>query len=445
MIPDLAKKYAAPVPRYTSYPTAPHFSAAIGPDRYAGWLGALDPRSPLSLYLHIPFCNALCWYCGCTTKVANRYDAIAHYVSAILTEIETVSQQFPARMEVSHIHFGGGSPSILSPQDIRRVGQKLDALFDIRPNVEFGIEIDPRFIDDERVEAFADIGVNRLSCGVQDFNDDVQAAINRHQSFEQTESAIRAFRDAGVTSVNIDLVYGLPKQTRDSVDATIGKVISLAPDRIALFGYAHLPQRIRHQRLINDEDLPKAKERFAQSNRAASRLTEAGYVRIGLDHFAKPHDSLVAHHEKRNFQGYSSDDADTLIGFGASAIGQLPQGYTQNIVSTMDYTRTVLDGDLATARGLALSDEDRARAYMINSLMCQLRLDRADFLSRHKTLAQSLIDEADGLAEADPDGLFVATDTGYEVTERGRPFLRSICSCFDAYLGESQATHAAGV
>jgi len=445
MIPDLAKKYAAPVPRYTSYPTAPHFSPQVGAERYRDWLGELDPEAPVSLYLHVPFCNSLCWYCGCTTKVVNRYDAIQHYVLALLAEIRSVRQALPGRIGVSHIHFGGGSPSILSTDDIRRIGRELHTHFEIHPDVEFGIEIDPRYIDSERVQAFADIGVNRLSCGVQDFNDDVQAAINRHQSFEQTHTAISTFRDAGIRSVNIDLVYGLPKQTRASVDKTIQKVIELSPDRIALFGYAHLPQRLRNQRLINDADLPGTQERFAQSNRAASRLTEAGYVRIGLDHFAKPHDRLAEHHEKRNFQGYSSDNADTLIGLGASAIGQLPQGYVQNIVATADYNRLVLDGGLATARGLALTEEDRARAYIINALMCQLRLDRSEFKARFDALAEPLISEAEDLAQADQDGLFVATSTDFQVTERGRPFLRAICSCFDAYLGGTTATHSVGV
>lgn len=446
MNPEILHRYAAPVPRYTSYPTAPHFTNAVDAATYGQWLRALPSGSSLSLYVHIPFCNQLCWYCGCTTKATRQYHPVADYMTALLEEISTVADLMPRDCRTIHMHWGGGSPSILLPDDIRRLAHAINSRFQRDPAAEFAVEVDPRFFDAERVAAFAEAGVNRVSVGVQDFDPAVQKAINRTQTVEMTRSVVEMFRSAGVRSVNIDLVYGLPYQTRQSVDRTLDEVLALAPDRIALFGYAHLPSRLKHQRLIPNESLPDIRDRFAQANRAANRLVAAGYVRIGLDHFARPEDALARGPVHRNFQGYTTDAADALIGFGASAIGKLPQGYVQNSPITPDYQRRVLAGDLATVRGRALTDEDRARSLVIERLMCDLRFPAAELKAQFPGEAQSLIEEAEALLESDMDGLVAphAADV-FHITEKGRLFLRSICACFDAYLGEGEVKHSVGV
>jgi len=446
MNPEILQRYAAPVPRYTSYPTAPHFTNAVDAATYGQWLRALPSGSALSLYVHIPFCNQLCWYCGCTTKATRQYHPVADYMTALLEEISTVADLMPRDYRTVHMHWGGGSPSILSPDDIRRLADAIHSRFQRDPAAEFAVEVDPRFFDAERIAAFSDAGVNRVSVGVQDFDPAVQKAINRTQTVEMTRSVVEMFRAAGVRSVNIDLVYGLPYQTRQSIDRTLDEVLALAPDRIALFGYAHLPSRLKHQRLIPDEALPNITERFAQANRAANRLVAAGYVRIGLDHFARPEDALARGPVHRNFQGYTTDAADALIGFGASAIGKLPQGYVQNTPVTPDYERRVLAGDLATVRGRALTDEDRARGLIIERLMCDLRFPAAELKAQFPEQAGSLIEEAEALLESDTDGLVVPhSEDVFRVTEKGRAFLRSICACFDAYLGQGEVRHSVGV
>lgn len=446
MNPAILHRYAAPVPRYTSYPTAPHFTSEVGAEAYGTWLRQLPPGSSLSLYAHIPFCNQLCWYCGCTTKATRQYRPVADYLTALLEEVATVSGLLPPDCHPVHMHWGGGSPSILAPDDIQRLAAAICRAFNFGPDAEFAVEVDPRHIDSERVAAFAEAGVNRVSVGVQDFNPAVQRAINREQSVEMTRSVVERFRAAGVPSVNVDLVYGLPHQTRDSVERTIEEVLALAPDRIALFGYAHLPSRLQHQRLIDDDALPDVTERFAQANRAASRLVAAGYQRIGLDHFARPEDPLARGPLHRNFQGYTTDAADALLGLGASSIGKLPQGYVQNSAVTADYQRRALAGDLATVKGRALTDEDRARSFVIERLMCDLRFPAAGLQEQFPAHAGLLIEEANAVLESDEDGLVEPDGSeGFRITEKGRPFLRTICACFDAYLAQGQAKHSVGV
>jgi oxygen-independent coproporphyrinogen-3 oxidase len=285
MTPSLAEKYGGPVPRYTSYPTAPHFSPRVSELHAVSWLAALEGGTRLSLYVHIPFCHSLCWYCGCNTKATRRYPPVAHYLHFLLTEIANVAALIPEH-EVVHIHWGGGSPNILSPADIGVLARELGTRFKISEAADFAVEIDPRHIDDAQVDAFMEAGVRRVSIGVQDFDTAVQAAIGREQSFEVTRWAVDAFRGRGVGSINIDLMYGLPHQTQESVDRTLEQVLELEPDRIATFGYAHLPDRMTHQRLVPGEALPTAVERHAQANRIARHLTAMGYVRVGLDHFA---------------------------------------------------------------------------------------------------------------------------------------------------------------
>ncbi|MEQ1576974.1 MAG: oxygen-independent coproporphyrinogen III oxidase [Hyphomicrobium sp.] len=445
MNPEIVERYSAPVPRYTSYPTSPHFSADIGHRQYSEWLTALPVRSRLSLYLHIPFCDTLCWYCGCCTKEVHRYEPVAEYLVSLLAEIENVSARLPQTHEVAHIHWGGGSPNVLTAPDILKLAAAVRASFHVRDDAEFAVEIDPRGLTEDRVSAFAQAGVNRVSVGVQDFNTAVQAAINRHQTFETTKKAVDLFRQHGVEAINVDLVYGLPHQTRDSVEETINQVLELAPERIAIFGYAHLPSRLKHQRLIDEASLPGAIERFAQSNRLAHILGNAGYVRIGLDHFARPQDSLASGPVNRNFQGYTTDAASTLIGLGASAIGRLPQGYVQNAAAVGDYARRIQDDGLATARGVFLTQDDLIRGFVIERLMCDMQFPVAELRRRFGSAATPVLEEAEALIGADQDRLIERTAGGFRVTDKGRPFVRTIAACFDSYLGTGPAQHSAGV
>ena len=445
MSPDVVKRYSAPVPRYTSYPTAPHFSSEIGPQEYAAWLNALPENARLSLYTHIPFCNTLCWYCGCSTKAVQRYEPIAAYLETLKAEMELVAAHLKPEQRTSHVHWGGGTPNILSTTDIEVLALATRERFRLAEDAEFAIEVDPRALDAERIAAFARAGVNRVSVGVQDFDEQVQTAINRHQPFEMTRDVVAAFRAQGIEGINVDLVYGLPHQTRDSVQRTIEQVLTLKPSRIAIFGYAHLPSRFKHQNLIEDDALPGVVERFAQANRLAHALSAAGYVRIGLDHFARSDDPLATGPVARNFQGYTTDAADALIGLGATAIGRLPDGYVQNAVPTAEYQRRIGEGKLATVRGIHLSDTDRMRGFVIERLMCDLAFPATELVNRFGAAAEPLIAEAQALVEADQDHLVESDGETFRVTERGRPFVRAIASCFDSYLAESEARHASGI
>lgn len=444
MNPEVVKRYSAPVPRYTSYPTAPNFSADVGPSQYDRWLSALNPGSLISLYLHIPYCSSLCWYCGCCTKAVQRYEPISDYLTALHSEIASVSQRMQASHRVNHIHWGGGSPNILSADDIALLAAAQREHFEILDTAEFAVEIDPRGLDAERVAAFAKAGVTRVSLGVQDFDTKVQTAINRHQSFAETQFAAEEFRAHGIDNINIDVVYGLPHQTRDGVQKTIEQVLELRPSRVAAFGYAHLPSRLKHQTMIDEKALPDVIERFAQASRISRTLAKAGYVRIGLDHYALPEDPMARGMLARNFQGYTTDVADALIGFGASAIGRLPQGYVQNIPAAGEYARKILAGELATARGFTLSNADKMRAFVIERLMCDLTFPASELRSRFGTACNELIEEAQALLEADQDRLIEPDGDAFRVTDRGRPFVRSIAACFDSYF-DSGARHAPGV
>jgi oxygen-independent coproporphyrinogen-3 oxidase len=449
MTPDDIRSLSAPVPRYTSYPTAPHFHAGIGSDEYGSWLAALPPGSTLSLYMHIPFCDTLCWFCGCHTKITQKYAPVARYLGALAREIATVAGHVPNDHLVRHIHWGGGSPTMLSPDDITRLSDATRAAFNIAEDVDFAVEVDPRGLDAPRIEALARAGLTRVSLGVQDFDPEVQDAINRHQSVAETRAVIEGFRAAGVSSLNIDIVYGLPKQGLDRLLATVGEVIAMRPDRIALFGYAHVPWMKRHQEMIHEADLPDIVERHRQATFAAGTLRQAGYVPIGLDHFALASDTMALATAdgtlRRNFQGYTVDPADALIGLGASSIGSLPQGYVQNAPAQADYMRRVEAGGLAATRGIALTADDRMRRDIIERLMCTMSFSRSHALETYGALAAPLLSTACRLLAEDRHGLMTRDEDGFTVTERGRPFLRRIAAAFDSYLAQSQARHSLAV
>ena len=437
MSSELIARYDRPLPRYTSYPTAPHFHGGITAADYAGWLEGLPADAPLSLYLHIPFCDSLCWFCGCHTKVVRRYAPVAAYVALLLTEIDLVAARLGPGRQIGHLHFGGGSPTLLSADAVGCIFGRLRDHLGFTADAEIAVEIDPRDLKPETVEAFAAAGLNRASIGVQDINEEVQKAINRIQSFETTAEAVGALRAAGVTSINLDLMYGLPHQSLERVLATVDAMLTLEPDRIALFGYAHVPHMKRHQRLIPEEALPGAEERLTQAEAAAERLVAAGYQRIGLDHFARADDPMAQVHGagelRRNFQGYTTDPTDALIGLGLSAIGSLPQGYVQNTTDIQEYRAALLDDRLPVARGLALSDDDRLRRTVIERIMCDLVVDLDDLPGAVQDFGAELAD----LAPLQADGLVELDGRTIRVTERGRPLVRNVAAVFDSYLGKA--------
>lgn len=434
--PQTFARYAAMrVPRYTSYPAAPHFSAAVDDTQYRSWLRALPSDGPVSVYLHIPFCREMCWYCGCHTTVTRRRAPVSRNAATLAREIDLVASAIGRALTVGHLHWGGGSPTLLTPDDVALIHNALKQRFVLDSQGEGAVEIDPRTLTPELATAFARAGVNRASLGVQTFDRQVQAAINRVQSFETTASAVRTLRDRGIPAINFDLVYGLPFQTVQSCLDTIEKALRLQPDRFAVFGYAHVPEFKRHQRNIDETALPGPAERHDQSNAIARALTARGYRQIGLDHFALPGDSLAAAEESgtlhRNFQGYTADPCRTLIGFGVSAIGRLPGGFVQNATRIPDYERRIAGGSLATVRGYKLSREDRRRATVIEQLMCDYRADVTGFDAP--------------LDQFEMEGLIRRCGGVIEVVEAARPLVRVIAAAFDANLAASTVRHSCAV
>jgi oxygen-independent coproporphyrinogen-3 oxidase len=449
MTSRLLEKYAGPVPRYTSYPTAPHFGPLPDKDTYGAWLQELEPGQALSLYLHVPFCRQMCWYCGCHTKISLQDSPIAEYARALQSEIRTLVKALPGRFRVSHIHWGGGTPSILSGEDFTAIMSLLHQHFQITDDAEMAVEMDPRRADPDKIRAIATSGINRASLGVQDFNPRVQAAINRIQSFEVTRDVVDSLRANGIQRVNLDLMYGLPLQTADHVRETVRLSHKLRPDRIALFGYAHVPWMKSHMKMIHDADLPDGEARLEQAQTAADMLLELGYRPIGLDHFAHPDDplsrALADGALQRNFQGYTTDGAETLIGLGASAIGKLPQGYVQNTVSIADYKRQVTNNGFAVVRGVAVSTDDKLRREVIERLMCDLTVDLAEILSRYDKPADFFAEESARLDSFQRDGLVSVNGTRITVSEQGRFLVRTICAVFDTYLGQGTGKHSRAV
>jgi oxygen-independent coproporphyrinogen III oxidase len=445
----LAEKYGAPVPRYTSYPTAPNFHEGVDGEVYRNRLDDLADTDTLSLYIHIPFCDRLCWFCGCHTKQTLRYEPITAYLKPLFSEINLVSDAISAAPKVTAVHFGGGSPSMLTSADFRDLLDRMRDRFEFAPGTEISIEIDPADVTADRVEAMAEAGMTRASIGVQDFDPKVQEAINRPQSYELTANVVGAMRATGVGSVNLDVLYGLPHQSEKTISETIAKVIRLNPDRVALFGYAHVPWMKTHQKMIDEAALPDVNARYAQAMLASDLLVKAGYRRIGFDHFAKPFDSLSraarTGNLRRNFQGYTDDPATALLGFGASSIGETPAGYVQNLTPTGQYKAALEVGRLPVARGFTLCPEDIARRWAIERLMCDMALSRRAMINRFGDLSVPILHDAAVLAASDVDGLFVAEGDTYRVTEKGRPFVRVLASGFDGYLQGGRGRHSAAV
>jgi len=446
------------VPRYTSYPTAPHFNEGVSAETYAGWLGGLTAADSLSLYLHVPYCRELCHYCGCHTKATRRDAPLKAYAATLAQEISLVSKHLTEAGPVRHIHWGGGTPSLLPRDSLVELTGLMRVLFDLAPDVEHAIELDPRLVTAELAETFAMIGINRASLGVQDFDPAVQQAIGRIQPYEVVADASAHLRAAGVTALNFDLMYGLPGQTPATILDTVEKTLSLSPGRIALFGYAHVPWMRKHQRLIDETALPRAAERLELADLARNELLKAGYIAIGLDHFARADDSmaiaLMDGSLKRNFQGYTTDQGEQLVGFGVSSIGKLSAGYIQNLPDVGNWRRCVERGKLPVAKGLALSPDDRMRGRIIEELMTNYACDLTPVCRDYGRTTQDLADAFSALEDLAADGLVrlehgANDNTMIEVTEAGRPYVRLAAAAFDAYLTESQASgkarHSAAV
>lgn len=443
---DLIARYDAHAPRYTSYPTAAQFTPADGPGEWADWLGRAPSDQLVSLYLHLPFCKRLCWYCGCNTRAVNRPGVISSYVDLLLREADLVLARIGRPIRVGSIHLGGGTPNMLSPDDLERLFEGLSARFDLGDCFEVAAELDPEVLTQDWVEAAGRIGLSRASLGVQDLSPRVQAAVNRPERFETIRWAAEALRGQGVTSLNLDLMYGLPLQAVETVITTLGQITTLRPERIALFGYAHVPWMKPHQRLINDADLPDAEARFAQSQAASRYLVNKGWQAIGLDHFALPHDGLAAADRAgrlhRNFQGYTTDGAKVLIGLGASSISRTPKGFVQNHAQERDWRQAVAAGELPAARGVVLTKQAAFVSEIIERLMCDFVVDLEPIARR---LGGDLSEVADALSRLErfaEDGLVWLDGTVVVVTTTGQPFVRAVCAAFDPDAAGIRGRHA---
>lgn len=452
----LIARYDTHAPRYTSYPTAASFTPEVGAATWAQWLAKAPLVPAASLYVHIPFCKRLCWYCGCNTRAVNRAATISAYVDLLLKEADLVLAAAGRPVPIASIHFGGGTPNMLSPDDLMKLFGGLAERFDISPVADIAMEMDPEVLTDDFIAACGRIGLTRASLGVQDLAPHVQAAVNRPESFASISRAVEALRAQGVVSVNLDLMYGLPLQGVAEMIDTLEAVTTLKPERLALFGYAHVPWMKSHQRLIRDEDLPGPGVRFAQARVAETFLAERGWTEIGLDHFALPHDDLAAARRagrlRRNFQGYVTDEAPTLIGLGASAISRTPLGHVQNTAVERDWRTAIASGALASHRGVVLSDQDRLIGEAIERLMCDLALDTNELLTRHARSSQggtcpSLGELSGRLQPFVGDGLIRIDSEGrLSVTPRGRPFVRAVCAALDPHvrpqMNSQQKRHA---
>jgi oxygen-independent coproporphyrinogen-3 oxidase len=445
----LIARWDGRLPRYTSYPTAVQFHPGVTEATVRAWLAVLPAEAALSLYLHVPFCRRMCWYCGCHTVVVNRTAPVEAYVDDLIEEIALWRAALGARHRVTHIHWGGGTPSILGAAQWRRVDAALRTAFAIEPGAEIAVELDPRTLSPGMVRALAETGVNRVSLGVQDFDPAVQKAVNRIQPFEMVAEVVARLRGARIDRINLDLMYGLPHQTEISVARTARQALTLNPDRVALFGYAHVPWMKRHQRLIDEAALPGAAERLAQFRAALAVFVAAGHVAIGLDHAARPDDALAAAlaegRLRRTFQGYTDDAAPALIGIGASAISSLPQGYAQNEAGVPQWRAAIRAGRLAIARGVEPDEDDRLRAALIERLMCDLALDIGAICRAHDTSPDRFADALPPLDAMAADGLLAREGWRIAVSPRGRPFLRAVAAVFDRHLDPQAARHARAV
>ncbi|NGM88105.1 oxygen-independent coproporphyrinogen III oxidase [Parapusillimonas sp. SGNA-6] len=439
----LIRRFDTSGPRYTSYPTADRFKAEYNE---ASYIAALAQRAkagrnpPLSVYVHVPFCESLCYFCACNKIITQDHGRSAQYLDYLDKEMDLVAARLGPDRKTAQLHLGGGTPTFLSAAELAHLMEGLRRRFAFTDDAELGVEIDPRTVSEQTLAMLAGLGFNRTSFGVQDFDPDVQAAVNRIQPLAMVERALAASRDAGFQSVNVDLIYGLPKQSLASFDRTLDEVIRLSPDRLALYNYAHLPGRFKAQRLIQASDLPSAEERLQIFMMSTRRLLEAGYVYIGLDHFAKPDDELnrarLTNSLHRNFQGYTTRAECDLIGFGVSAIGKVGDSYSQSVRSLNAYYKSLDEGRLPIEKGFDLTADDVLRREVIMTLMCSMPLDFQALGAAHDIdFTSYFAPELARLAPFEEAGLLERNDEGIAVTPRGRLFVRAMGMVFDKYIG----------
>lgn len=447
--PQLARLglFDARVPRYTSYPTAPHFGTGVGPADFSGWIEAVPKGSAISLYVHVPFCRRLCWFCACRTQGTTSDAPVVTYVAMLKAELALLRRHLPRGVRLGRLHWGGGTPTLLSPDQISGLAA---AIFEVAPMAEggeFSVEIDPNEVDDARLDALAAAGMNRASIGVQDFDPLIQKTIGREQSYAVTRDVAEKIRARGVASLNADILYGLPHQTEQRIADSVQKLLTLSPDRVALYGYAHVPWMSRRQQLIPSDAMPKPEERLSLFETARKLFLADSYAEVGIDHFALPGDGLARAAKegrlRRNFQGYTDDSAPVLIGLGASSISRFPQGFAQNASGTADHTRAILNGAFSTHRGHRFAGEDALRARIIEALMCDFRVSRTELLTTFDT-TPTQIDALFAAAEASFGDMVRITDDGFSIRDRARPLTRLIARAFDAY-DSAKAQHSSAV
>lgn len=437
----LIDKYDRPVPRYTSFPTAVQFNEDLKTLYLEDRLSSIPENTSVSLYIHIPFCHSLCHYCGCNTKIVNSTQPIDYYVESLIKEIRIMGQFLPKNTKVSRIHFGGGSPNYASTHALVRIFDTLAMVFQSDRNTRIDMECDPRLLTPQKIKAFAALGVSRMSLGIQDFDENVQRAINRIQPFDMVRRHMDNLRGAGIKDINFDLITGLPAQTIDTVNKTLDQAIELNPSRLAVFPYAHVPWMKRHQKLLERFEMPNSFTRFKMNMLVEERLGEAGYHMIGIDHFARDDDDLYLMQKegtlRRNFQGYTDDTADYLIGIGLSSISGLNSVYAQNTTDAPSYHNSIKEGRLPVQRGLVLTNEDMRRRTLIERLMCDFEIDLTQY--------SDIPIPHEQLALLQQDKLITLNNAILSITQEGRAFARVVAACFDPYLKTDGQHHAKAV
>ena len=439
--------FDARVPRYTSYPTAPQFAGGVGDQTFVEWIEAIPAGSSISLYMHVPFCRRLCWFCACRTQGTSSDEPVRAYAKVLKAEIALLKRHLAPGVRLSRLHWGGGTPTLM-PADMMR--DLAATVFDVVPmaeGAEFSVEIDPNEVDAARLDALVASGMNRASIGVQDFDPEIQKVIGREQSYELTKEVADMIRDRGVPSLNADILYGLPFQTNTRIADSVQKLLTLSPDRVALYGYAHVPWMSRRQQMIPSDAIPTPQERLNLFETARKLFVWDGYDEIGIDHFARPTDGMAkaakAGTLRRNFQGYTDDTAPVLVGLGASSISRFPQGYAQNASATAAHTKAIREGHFSTHRGHAFSGEDQLRGRIIEALMCDFRVDRAEILACF-TVTEARLDQLLADAAAAFPGMVTLDDSGLAIPPQARPLTRMVARAFDAY-DQSKAQHSAAI
>ena len=439
--------FDARVPRYTSYPTAPHFNENVGPGQFRDWVSAIPENGRISLYVHVPFCRRLCWFCACRTQGTQSDKPVAAYLETLKQELALLKTILPEGVSLSRLHWGGGTPTLLKPDMIAELANSIADVAPLAEDCEFSVEIDPNEVDEARIAALAAAGMNRASIGVQDFDEEIQQTIGRIQSFDVTREATDMLRASGIHSLNADILFGLPSQSKARMTESVQKLLSLNPDRVALYGYAHVPWMARRQTMIPSDALPTPEERLVLFDTAKRLFMWDGYREIGIDHFARPEDGLSraldAGRLRRNFQGYTDDTSDVLIGVGASAISKFPQGYAQNASSTGVHVAAIRNSEFSVARGHAFKGQDLLRARLIEALMCDFRISSAEIL-RDFDISKSELNQLFETAAGAFPGVIEVTADGFFLPHETRPLTRMIARAFDAY-DLSKAGHSSAI